>query len=260
MAEEAGDLRGISEGTILFFAEGCTADFCIADLCQRTNMDGINCNDDNPCTTDDACASGTCQGVERDCSDFDGQCVVGACNPATVECEPVPRQDGTSCEDGLSCTVGDACDNGSCSGKLLYCDDNDCDGKTDAADIYCWERVCNQSGWCWENPLPQGNGLMGIWGFSPNDVWMVGWYGTALHWDGVALTKRDTGTPKTLYDVWGTSADDVWAVGYGTLIHYNGAGWSAVESGSGSRMADIWGTTDGNIWIAGGSGNILRHQ
>ncbi|HUU03386.1 MAG TPA: hypothetical protein VM425_18270 [Myxococcota bacterium] len=657
MTEEAGDLRGIPEGTILFFAEGrmaddavilrgcerkkvsgsenfvvtialeivcwpdpagelpangvdddcdgttdeeecgqnadcddgnvCTADFCIANLCQRTNMDGINCNDDNPCTTVDACTSGTCQGVDRDCSDFDSQCLVGACNPVTVECEPVPGQDGTSCEDGLSCTVNDACHDGSCSGKLLYCDDsdpctrdrcdeatgecehtlepkpdaegplgdptcsdlldndcdgltddldpncqvctdaadcednnpctsddclagecsnaplgdgtdcndgyfcsvedhcqdgkcisasrdcsafadschqgicveaedrctaipladdtpcedglhctvgdrclseqctplgpracddsdfctvdscnedldrcefvldprpgeegppgdnscvngqdddcdgqtdledgncyeclidadcadnndctvdscinelcvnqaapagtscddgnactmndscqgdycsgvpldgdadgyvaaacggsdcddgtssahpglfegpdgdascsdsldNDCDGKTDAADTYCWQRVCNQNGWCWENPLPQGNGLMGIWGFSPNDVWMVGWYGTILHWDGVALTKRDTGTPKTLYDVWGATADDVWAVGQeGIIYHYSGTNWLPGNSPTTYWLYGMWGFAANDIWAAEAAGKVLHYN
>ena len=56
----------------------CTADFCITGLCQRTNMDGINCNDDNPCTTSDICSGCACQGTERHCTDYDLQSLEAA--------------------------------------------------------------------------------------------------------------------------------------------------------------------------------------
>ncbi len=567
---------------------GCTADFCVADSCQYTNLDGINCNDDNPCTTGDVCSSGTCQGTERDCSDFDGQCLVGACNPETVECQPVPRQDGFKCDDGLYCTLNDACRDGVCTGGTRSCDDqdpctrdrcneaigdcehilepkpdaegpqgdatcvdsvdndcdgltddldpncqactdaadcedhnpctsddcvggdcsnlpledgtdcddgyfctvgdhcedgvcvsssrdcsafadpchlgicieaedrcsafpkadntpcedglyctvgdrclsttctplgsrvcddsdfctvdscnedldrcdfvldprpgeegppgddtcsngqdddcdgqtdlddgncyecqvdadcddgndctddactgdlcsnqpvapgtgcddgdpctmddactgdyctgapldadgdgyvsatcggtdcddstqsarpglfegpdgdascadsldNDCDGKTDAADTHCWARVCSQSGWCWENPLPQGNGLNGIWGFGPDDVWMVGWYGTILHWDGVALSRVDwTGTDKTLYGVWGAAPDDVWAVGAeGYLARYTGTNWSPRSSGTTYWHYGIWGFAPDDIWAGEAAGKVNHYN
>src|SRR5579859_7156086 len=29
-------------------------------------------------------------------------------------------------------------------------------------------------GWCWVNPLPQGNSLVAAWGAASNDVWAVG--------------------------------------------------------------------------------------
>jgi len=41
--------------------------------------------------------------------------------------------------------------------------------------------LCNPGGFCWENPLPQGNDLYRAWGRAPNDVWFVGAYGTLLH-------------------------------------------------------------------------------
>lgn len=34
--------------------------------------------------------------------------------------------------------------------------------------------VCSVDGWCWRNPLPQGNRLTGVSGTAPNNVWAVG--------------------------------------------------------------------------------------
>ena len=36
--------------------------------------------------------------------------------------------------------------------------------------------------WTWQNPLPQGNDLTGVWGSSASDVFAVGGGGTILHY------------------------------------------------------------------------------
>jgi uncharacterized membrane protein YfcA len=33
---------------------------------------------------------------------------------------------------------------------------------------------CTDDHWCWENPLPNGNASMALWGFAANDVWAAG--------------------------------------------------------------------------------------
>ena len=38
--------------------------------------------------------------------------------------------------------------------------------------------------WEWQNPLPQGNSLHGVWVKSPNDVFAVGELGTILYYNG----------------------------------------------------------------------------
>jgi hypothetical protein len=38
--------------------------------------------------------------------------------------------------------------------------------------------------WTWQNPVPQGNHLRGVWGSSGSDVFAVGDDGTILHYDG----------------------------------------------------------------------------
>ncbi len=41
--------------------------------------------------------------------------------------------------------------------------------------------ICSADGWCWRNPLPQGNYLSAAWGTSANSVWVVGDFGTILN-------------------------------------------------------------------------------
>src|SRR5262245_21330017 len=60
---------------------------------------------------------------------------------------------------------------------------------------------CNAK-WCWSNPLPQGNGITSMCGFSASDVWAVGSGGTLLHWDGTRWSLVPTGTSVDLRDVW----------------------------------------------------------
>ena len=45
-------------------------------------------------------------------------------------------------------------------------------------------RVCSPDRWCWENPLPQGNDLGGVWATDANNVWVVGNAGMILDCHG----------------------------------------------------------------------------
>ena len=49
-------------------------------------------------------------------------CFVAECNLQTLQCEVVPADDGTSCDDGVFCTVEDSCIAGDCVGGP----ENDC--------------------------------------------------------------------------------------------------------------------------------------
>jgi len=52
-----------------------------------------------------------------DCSLIDTPpCLVSVCDAETKRCAVVPRPAGTTCEDGLFCTVGDSCQGGVCVG------------------------------------------------------------------------------------------------------------------------------------------------
>jgi hypothetical protein len=76
-------------------------------------------------------------------------CHVGTCNTSTGQCEVQSAADGSSCEDGLFCTVGDACEAGVCTAGP----ENDCG----LPDEQCKEPSCNEtSKTCTQ--LPSGNG------------------------------------------------------------------------------------------------------
>jgi hypothetical protein len=76
------------------------------------------------------------------------------------------------------------------------------------------------SKWIWQNPLPQGNWLYGVWGSSGSDVFAVGDYGTIVHYDGSSWSSMSSGTGNGLDGVWGSSGSDVFAVGdSGTILH-----------------------------------------
>lgn len=51
----------------------------------------------------------------------------------------------------------------------------------------------------------------------------------------------------------GTSSSNLYIVGYGgNLVHYNGITWSKIESGTDVNLTDVWGSLDGSVvWACG---------
>ncbi|MFH1473568.1 MAG: S8 family peptidase [Candidatus Aenigmatarchaeota archaeon] len=98
------------------------------------------CDDGLYCNGAETCISGVCQsGASVGCSYLDNQCNVGICDEASDSCVAQPRPDGTSCNDGLFCNVGETCQAGACGGGEAYtCGVNDtctiasCDESSDS--------------------------------------------------------------------------------------------------------------------------------
>lgn len=106
--------------------------------------------------------------------------------------------------------------------------------------------------------------LYGIYGFSANQIWVVGngnyHWGGAAFWDGVKFTefKFDADKPEyadtihALHAIWGSAPNDVWAVGgSGTIIHWNGETWRKVPSPTKLYLYDIWGVSHNDIYAVG---------
>ncbi len=83
--------------------------------------DGTGCDDGSKCTTGDACADGACVGAAVDCSSLDDGCIAGVCVEATGACATAPQPEGTLCNDGDACTEGDGCVAGECAGTPKDC-------------------------------------------------------------------------------------------------------------------------------------------
>jgi len=138
----------------------CTNDSCDEDNNQCRNTpanDGAACDDGLWCTVGDTCAGGVCSGSNRDCSDGN-VCTADSCNEVADSCNNIAVPDGTGCDDGLYCTVGETCSGGSCGGGMPRnctdgnqctvdtCDeDNDtCSSDAAAAD----GQPCDDGAWC----------------------------------------------------------------------------------------------------------------
>lgn len=113
--------------------------------------------------------------------------------------------------------------------------------------------VCMNADWCWQNPLPHGNTLYGVWGSSPRDVWTVGQEGFVAHHDGSGWARVPVPTTVQLSGVWGSRAGDIWVVGDGgTVLRGDGRNWTASTVGFDTRLRAIWGSGPDDVWAVGG--------
>ena len=118
------------------------------DKCANAQCIGasVNCDDNNPCTTDSCATSSGCSNVNNaePCSDgsactLNDTCKGGACaggpaancddgNPCTDDkCDKTSgcqsANNTATCDDGNSCTESDVCISGTCKGKGKACSD-----------------------------------------------------------------------------------------------------------------------------------------
>ncbi len=115
----------------------CTVDTCDSKTgCQHTNLEGVLCDDNNPCTVNDACSGGKCQAGAGDKCNDKNACTTDACDPVTGACTNVE----IDCNDNTFCTT-DACDQtAGCTHKpnTLPCDDkNACTASDTCSDGAC---------------------------------------------------------------------------------------------------------------------------
>ena len=119
----------------------CTGDTCLGEAgCVFYNVDGP-CDDQDPCTTTDACEAGACAGSgELPCND-DNNCTTDSC-VSGAGCDFAPNT--APCDDSDLCTVGDQCDQGACKpGVPADCDDED----------QCTENSCEPEAGCVYTPI-----------------------------------------------------------------------------------------------------------
>ena len=83
--------------------------------------DGTSCDDEDPCTVDDACLDGLCESSPMDCSALDSPCSAGLCDASTGECIAILFNEGGACDDDDPCTLNDSCQQGVCVGDQMSC-------------------------------------------------------------------------------------------------------------------------------------------
>jgi len=100
----------------------CLAGACVnGDCVQEPANEGGACQDGDACTSGDSCVLGACLGGSpTDCTQLDGYCTMGTCDPATG-CVAAPVNEGGFCDDGLVCSVAEFCRSGQCLGTPEMC-------------------------------------------------------------------------------------------------------------------------------------------
>jgi hypothetical protein len=108
--------------------------------------------------------------------------------------------------------------------------------------------VCTVDGWCWVDPLPQGQPITGLHALAADDAWLAA--GVVLHWDGASETLA-FGDPSssTFASVFEAAPNEVWAASLdGPVVRYrDGILQTMLTTGASA----ITGTGPSDVWIAG---------
>ncbi|MFH1530683.1 MAG: LamG-like jellyroll fold domain-containing protein [Pseudomonadota bacterium] len=117
-----------------FVCQPATGNCALKNLVQ-----GVPCEDDNPCTLDEWCEAGACIGLPLNCDDgnpcTDEVCVPGEGCMLTFNNKP--------CNDGAPCTWPDACVEGICLGPDFDCNDGN----------PCTQDSCDEATGCVNQPF-----------------------------------------------------------------------------------------------------------
>ena len=141
----------------------CTDDSCDSITgCIHDLSSTALCDDNDACTSDDICTNGVCGGAPTDCND-DNPCTTDNCSKATG-CQLL--NNNNQCDDGNPCTEEDTCGGGNCLGSDLICDDeNPCTDDSCSTDTGCVYTPnispCDDGDVCTESDICDGDGGCG---------------------------------------------------------------------------------------------------
>ncbi len=113
-------------------------------------------------------------------------------------------------------------------------------------------------GWCWENPLPMGAPLRGLWSDGTNH-YAVGGYGLVVRFAPSKPPEQiAVPTSVALNAIWGSGAKDIYVVGdQGMILHYDGATWLPTPFGA-DHLRGVWGSGPTDIHAVGDNGTTLH--
>ncbi|MFQ5494753.1 MAG: kelch repeat-containing protein [Phycisphaerae bacterium] len=105
----------------------------VPDECDQCVSDA-DCTDPDPCNGTETCNVDTCvSGVPVNCDD-NNPCTTDACDPTGV-CQHTAVSDGVSCGDGAFCNGDETCQGGNCTSGTPPCPAGPCDACDDVADV-----------------------------------------------------------------------------------------------------------------------------
>ena len=106
-------------------ASSCEVAACVDGICAlEPKVDGVTCDDGDPCTGWDLCQGGACLSGEAVTCDDGDPCTEDECVTDEGGCV-YPPSSGAACDDEDLCTEDDACVDGLCVGAAVLCEDDD---------------------------------------------------------------------------------------------------------------------------------------
>ena len=113
--------------------------------------------------------------------------------------------------------------------------------------------------------LPPWIALNNTWDRGGDDIYVVGKYGTVLHYDGATWQTRPSPTQHHLYGVWATAVggepEHIFAVGaHGTIVRYEGDSLIHIESVSTEDLLAVSGTSTDNVFAVGQRGTVFHYD
>ncbi len=137
-----------------------------------------------------------------------------------------------------------------------------------SVDGFQWRQavLTNESGvWTDVGAVGDASRYFDVWGSSSSDVYVVGWGGEMVHYDGVAWSEvmPDSGDVAMLRCISGTSASNIIAVGRtndldGFITRYDGNAWQNSVIANVEDLNGIWVEDAASAFAVGNLGVILR--
>lgn len=126
---DATCLAGACTGTTLDCDDDnpCTTDTCLKGSGCKSSPNTVVCDDKNPCTEGDSCSLGVCKGKVKACPGGKPPCLLASCDTTgTCVLKPVEltSTNTVTCDDGNPCTEATACKGGACVGTPKVCADD----------------------------------------------------------------------------------------------------------------------------------------
>lgn len=157
-----------------------------------------------------------------------------------------------------SCT-----DDTACAGNQVC---NTAAGRCEAASGDSGRGLCPVATICWENPLPQGNDLRGVWVESVDSVWAVGTQGLRMRYHAGRWTHAGLTSTVSLDAISGVregGTTTIYAVGDGGLrTRYSGGRWADDLNGQGTNLSlhTVFALSSDVAFAGGDVGMVLRRS
>lgn len=107
----------------------------------------------------------------------------------------------------------------------------------------------------WVKEVSVGSGYRALGGTGPNDIWLVGDEGTAMHSDGSGVwVANDAQTAGRMTGVWGTAPDNVYfSLEINLVLRWNGKIFERQTDGVpiGSTFYATWGSGPTDVYVVG---------